>query len=115
MELLAIFVVVNMWENKGGGTFTGVMLGLLLGWIGVLIAAIATPSGGTPKALASKAAESSRECPHCKSMIRRDASVCPHCQRESAPWRLHNGRWWVKGSDGKDYYLKGREWVEWTG
>lgn len=35
-----------------------------------------------------------RECPHCKSAIRPDASVCPHCQRESAPWKLHNNIWW---------------------
>ena len=24
-----------------------------------------------------------RECPYCKEQMRRDASVCPHCQRDS--------------------------------
>jgi hypothetical protein len=36
-----------------------------------------------------------RECPHCKSAIRPDASVCPHCQRESEPWTLKDGYWWL--------------------
>lgn len=25
---------------------------------------------------------SRRECPHCREHMRRDASVCPHCQRD---------------------------------
>lgn len=41
-----------------------------------------------------------RECPHCKSAIRPDASVCPHCQRESPPWTLHVGEWWRREPDG---------------
>lgn len=45
-----------------------------------------------------------RECPFCKSQIRRDASVCPHCQRESDPWILHEGRWWVKRESGDYFY-----------
>jgi len=35
-----------------------------------------------------------RECPYCKSEIRPDASVCPHCRRESPPWTLKNNIWW---------------------
>jgi len=35
-----------------------------------------------------------RECPHCKSAIRPDATVCPHCRRESEPWTLHENTWW---------------------
>jgi len=35
-----------------------------------------------------------RECPHCKEQMRRDASVCPHCQRDSEPWRKEGDRWW---------------------
>lgn len=54
-----------------------------------------------------------RECPHCKSLIRRDASVCPHCQRESEPWRLHDGHWWVKRDDGDYYYEeKANTWIK---
>lgn len=31
-----------------------------------------------------------RECPFCKEQIRKDANVCPHCQRESEPQPLRN-------------------------
>jgi hypothetical protein len=40
-----------------------------------------------------------RECAHCKSQIRPDASVCPHCQRESAAWTLKENLWWRKEGD----------------
>lgn len=43
-----------------------------------------------------------RECPHCKEAMRRDASVCPHCRRESAPWEYREGRWWTKTATGED-------------
>jgi hypothetical protein len=44
--------------------------------------------------------------------MRRDASVCPHCQRESEAWIYHDDRWWVGRPSGY-YYLddKTREWV----
>ena len=41
-----------------------------------------------------------RHCPHCKERMRGDATVCPHCQRESESWRLHEGRWWRKDDAG---------------
>jgi hypothetical protein len=37
-----------------------------------------------------------KECEHCKSQIRPDASVCPHCQRDVQAWTLHEGTWWQK-------------------
>lgn len=103
--IVPIFVAANMWERKGGNKWSGAAMGLIIGWIGVLIAAIASP-GGTAKPSKQQMA-TSRECPHCKSLIRREATVCPHCQRESTPWILHEGRWWTKDSEGKDYYLDG--------
>jgi hypothetical protein len=45
---------------------------------------------------AAEAPKTHRECPHCKEPMRRDASVCPHCQRDSERWRLNDGVWWVK-------------------
>lgn len=41
-----------------------------------------------------------RECPFCKMEIRPDASVCPHCQRESDSWKLNDEHWWAKGEAG---------------
>lgn len=54
-----------------------------------------------------------RECPHCKMSIRADASVCPHCQRESPAWRFHNGFWWMTTDDGRLFYLdKTNQWAQ---
>jgi hypothetical protein len=36
-----------------------------------------------------------RGCPHCKEAMRRDASICPHCRRESQAWEFDVGRWWT--------------------
>lgn len=41
-----------------------------------------------------------RECPHCKEPMRRDASVCPHCRRESDPWEYREGLWWLHTEQG---------------
>jgi hypothetical protein len=46
-----------------------------------------------------------RECPYCKEGMRRDASVCPHCRRESPPWVYAEGLWWVSKEDGHDVWL----------
>jgi hypothetical protein len=43
-----------------------------------------------------------RECPHCKEPMRRDASVCPHCRRESTAWEYREERWWAPSGDGGD-------------
>lgn len=42
-----------------------------------------------------------RECPHCKSAMPRDASVCATCRRDSEPWQFHEGRWWAKTPNGE--------------
>ena len=50
-------------------------------------------------------AQTHRECPHCKEQMRRDASVCPHCQRDSQPWTQNGGYWWRPADDGSWLYL----------
>lgn len=54
-----------------------------------------------------------RECPHCREFMRRDASVCPHCQRDSEAWAKQDGRWW-RFQDGSWRYLDEQtdRWVE---
>lgn len=112
------FVAMNIWQNKGGSAGIGFLMGFFLGWIGVIIAAVATPSaaviyhqGSGTITAAGQALK--RPCTHCKEEMRRDARVCPHCGLESAPWVWHEGYWWVTNDNGSQYYLNDRtnEWV----
>ena len=115
VELLVLLLVLGLiaafvWQNKGGNFFAGFALGFLLGLIGIIIVAAVTPSKRV-----EPVEQRTRECPSCKSPMRRDASVCPHCQRESEPWTLHEGRWWVKRDSGDYYYDETKkEWVLFT-
>jgi hypothetical protein len=97
---------------------SGFLYGLFLGWIGVLIVAILPPASEPTlqeleknrsymapsyyEAQRSKllSARTQRECPFCKEEIRRDASVCPHCQRESQAWTQNAGYWWYPTDEG---------------
>ena len=94
--LLSGVAAALIWSSKGGSPGAGFLIGLLLGPLGLIIVLVATPSRGKSASL--------RACPHCNVPMRPDASVCPHCQRESQPWRLHEGRWWVERPEGW-YYL----------
>jgi len=61
-----------------------------------------------------KSNESRRQCPHCQEAMRRDASVCPHCRRESPAWNFQNGLWWTN-AQGDWYWLDEPRgaWVKW--
>jgi hypothetical protein len=54
------------------------LLGVVLGPIGILCAAAATPANGGPAA-------DLRECPHCAESIKRAAKVCRFCGRDVEP------------------------------
>jgi hypothetical protein len=100
------FVCSAIWSGKGGDPFVGFLIGAVLGLIGLVVVAVMTPQ---QSALPSKR---TRECPHCKERMRRDASVCPHCQRDSDPWTFHDGFWWVKRDSGDYYYDETKnEWI----
>ena len=96
------FVAASIWEGKGGSYGAGFALGALLGIIGLIIVLVAQPSG-TPRPLAPTMA--TKECPYCKTLIRRVASVCAHCQWESPAWILHEGHWWATDSAGVRSWL----------
>lgn len=104
MELLVGYIPVGIIcgviagfisRDKGKGFAFGFIAGLFLGVIGIIVAAM---SGGS----ASSEAEwtQHRVCPHCKERMKRDASVCPSCQRESKPWTFKDGRWWHQSRSG---------------
>jgi len=61
-------IVASMIGNKKGEGVLAFFFGLLLGPFGILIALF---SKGNRKT-----------CPFCKELMHKNATVCPHCQRE---------------------------------
>jgi uncharacterized integral membrane protein len=90
-----LFVAATITRDKGRGATTGVLLGFFLGWIGVVIAAILSPTPGQTRRQGVM-----RECPHCKEDMKCDAGTCPHCRKESSPWSLRDGHWYRQGESG---------------
>ena len=101
------FLCMAIWSGKGGSSGAGFLLGLLLGIFGLLYVAFARPAPVRPDV------SMLRECPYCKELMRRDASVCPHCQRESKAWVFHEGTWWFKDEKGNDWWYDDRA-AEWN-
>jgi hypothetical protein len=107
--ILPIFIAHAIGKPKRRA---GWAWGLFLGWLGVIIVfllpsrpdltleelerrkATLSPKWYEEKKAELLAGRVYRECPHCKEQMRRDASVCPHCQRDSPAWTLHEGHWW---------------------
>jgi hypothetical protein len=92
----------------------GVGIGIWTIYVGVVFALLGAVSGyRSPQ---PDRPTQTRECPHCKEQMRRDASVCPQCRRESAAWTFHDGYWWVK-RDTVNFYLdeKKNQWVQFSG
>lgn len=60
----------------------------------------ATATGTIPdEALAIR-----KECDHCKTPIRPDATVCAACRRDVEPWTFHEGRWWQRDATSQWWY-----------
>ena len=70
--------MVGASKGKGG---TGLVLGLLFSWLGVLVAFLISPS---PREVARS--EGRRPCPYCAEPILPQAVVCPHCHATSNRW-----------------------------
>ena len=75
--LFIIWIGCGAWastiaKQRGNDGSTGFSLGILLGPIGILIAAVmpVNPNG-----------QGKVQCPHCKEWIDKTATVCSHCQR----------------------------------
>jgi hypothetical protein len=80
--LLSGYAGMTIWARKGGKPGKGFVIGGLLGVLGVLILAVATPK----QAEVDSAARSAGlvRCPHCAEHISHQAHVCRYCQREVA-------------------------------
>jgi predicted amidophosphoribosyltransferase len=55
-----------------------------------------------------------KECLACKSPIRPDATICPHCRTtQDEPWVLRDGVWWDRDASGAAvWYDQGSgQWV----
>jgi hypothetical protein len=84
-------IAAAICEGKGLSAAAGFFLGLLLGPIGVIIAALLS---GDETVLEQRALNSGqmRKCPHCAELVKWDAKVCRYCGRElTAPALLREG------------------------
>lgn len=89
--IVPMFVASTIWSNKGGSSLVGFLFGLALGWIGVLIAAVANPDsavltqvnkpywGETPLV---NLPERGKVCPRCAEEVKAAAQVCRYCGHE---------------------------------
>jgi len=59
------------------------------------------PSLGGTRQVSASPEGAYRECEFCKEQMRRGASVCPHCRRDTRPWELEDGVWWSTDDQGQ--------------
>lgn len=64
-------------RSKGGSAFGWLILGLLFGPLAWLFAAVKVPAS-------SEHFGPNRKCPHCAELVKLEAVICKHCQRDIA-------------------------------
>ena len=85
---LAIWIILAMvgfyiGNNKGRGS-EGFFLGLILGPLGLLIAIFMKPKAKSLEGTALIPG-TTRKCPFCAELVKREAVICKHCQRDLPP------------------------------
>lgn len=78
MLLVPLWISVHL-GNKKGQQVLGWVVGTFLGWIGVVIMLVISPSLDVQR---QEALRTGFPCPFCQEPVRHGASVCPHCQRD---------------------------------
>jgi hypothetical protein len=78
VAVLSLIITSAILGYKGRRSWLAVVLSLLLGPVGILVA---LSLRSAPPTVASKF----RRCPFCASRIRREAIVCAHCRRDLPP------------------------------
>ena len=85
--MLLVFWVAPIWVatsigKSRGRQLLGFLLGIVLGWIGVIIIAVLEPTAEFRREMDLK---DGFPCPFCMEPVRTGASVCPHCRRDLPP------------------------------
>src|SRR4051812_7427306 len=110
--LICGFITKAIFEGKGRGPGSGFALGFVLGVIGLIISLFFSDKSEHEDETASRALSFHRECLSCKELMRRDASVCPHCRSASSPWEWDGERWWYASEHGRYWLDESRsEWI----
>jgi uncharacterized membrane protein YeaQ/YmgE (transglycosylase-associated protein family)/RNA polymerase subunit RPABC4/transcription elongation factor Spt4 len=68
-------------EEKGHSAVAGFFLGLLLGPVGVIVAAVISREGAVLEQRAVNSGQM-RRCPYCAELVRPQATVCRYCGRD---------------------------------
>jgi hypothetical protein len=81
-HLIAAFIGMTLWKSKRGDPSGAFVLCAILGILGVLLLAVATPRR---KEIAKGARSQGRvPCPHCAELIMLEALICRYCQHDVA-------------------------------
>lgn len=85
--MVLVFWVAPIWiaaslGKSRGRYLLGFVLGIALGWIGVIIIAILEPTAEFRREMDL---QEGFPCPFCMEPVRNGASVCPHCRRDLPP------------------------------
>ena len=102
LSIAPIIVAARLAERRGRSVWFGIVLAVLLGWIGVLVVLISGRRNEVPVKVASTRR---RPCPSCGAAMPATAATCAGCGTASTPWTSHSGHWWARDDDGEWRYL----------
>lgn len=81
MGVICAFIGGSISSSKGRSYGEGFALGFLLGIIGLIIVAV-LPKNDTALEESKLTDGTSKKCPYCAEIVKREAVVCKHCGRD---------------------------------